>query len=180
MVGTGAGASTDRSATPRTVRPELLSLADLPSGWSIDSVPQITSHDCMAALGKLHVTARGQVIFAYRHSLPELAEQLVYSTSAHKGFADVTNRLDSCTEFTESAHGRTYHGTLTTMSFGQFGSRSAAFDAKVTVNTVPIEEGFVVVQKDDYLLAVSVGYFGSLDSSLLRQMTMAALSKLNN
>jgi len=186
---TTSNGGSDRAATttiaPTTttpgapnVQPLLLAVTDLPTGWSVDS-NTTTPNSCYSGpLTKISPASYAHVDFAQGGSLPELIEQLAFSTSATNSFYAIKSTLDGCTTFTEMVGGKTISGNLGPMSFPSFGDQSAAFDATLSINGKNVNQGFVVAQKSNYLTVVALGDVGPLDSALLQQFITLALGKI--
>ena len=184
-----AGVVTTTSTTqPPNVKSMLLSVSDLPSGWSVDnSSSSSTNKTCYTdPLKQLASNSYAHINFAKDGSLPELGEEMASVSSGPQAFAKITSTLNSCKNFTESIQGQavtgagaqTATGSMGPMSAPKYGDQSAAYDATITSQGISLNQGFVVVQKGNILVLVALGNIGSLDSATLQQLTAIAVGKI--
>jgi hypothetical protein len=174
----GIAPSVSTTAAPN-VQSLLLSINDLPTGWTVDnSANSPGSLSCVPAdlaHGSLH---HADISFAQNGSLPILDESLGIWASAASVFAGGVTALNRCKAFTTTGSGTNYSGTLGAMSSPTYGDQSAAYNANLTIQGLDVNEGFVVVRKGSYIALVVLGDIGSLDSPTLQEFVTKAVAKI--
>ncbi len=187
----GASDTTQEAVTTTTKAIDanslLLSVSDLPSGWSVDNSSQSnTNGSCYSdPLKQIHSNSYAHIDFSKGGGLPELAEEVGVFSSGVQAFKEVTTTLDACKTFTESFQGQgtsgsgtqTAKGTMGEMSSPKYGDQSTAYDATISADGISLNQGFVLVRKGDTLYLVALGDIGSLDTSTLEKIVSLAISK---
>jgi hypothetical protein len=115
---------------------ELLSVSDLPTGWTSTPVQSPSSGSFCNASDQLKTTASGHAEADFADGNLPIFDELVggFRSSQTQVFAKVITELDKCTSFKDN--GSTL--TLGRMSFPTIGSESAAFQATGTVQGINI------------------------------------------
>lgn len=132
--GTRPAPTTATQSPAPNVQPLLLSISDLPSGWSVDNTPQSASTSCYTnPLAQVTSKSYAHIYFAQGGSLPALAEELGYYASGPSSFATISNTLNKCKTFTETGNGQVITGSMGPMSSPTYGDQSAAYDATLTI-----------------------------------------------
>lgn len=175
---TGGGPTTTTTPSPN-VQPLLLSITDLPTGWSVDNTPQSSSTSCYTnPLAQVSSRSYAHIDFAQGGGLPELAEELGYYASGLSSFATISKTLNSCKTFTETSKGQVITGSMGVMSSPTYGDQSAAYDATLTIQGVDVNQGFVMVLRGNYITLVALGDIGSLDTPTLQGFVNQAVGKI--
>jgi hypothetical protein len=181
-----AGAGSTRPATATrlpNVRSLLLSISDLPTGWTVDNSSNAAgSLSCVPGSLAHGAEADADASFERGGGLPVLEESIGFFASAPPVFAVAVKALNACKTFTTTGGGRSHRGTLGAMSFPSYGDQSAAYDANLTVQGLNVNEGLVLVRKGGYIALVvlgDVGSLGSLDISMLEGFVTQAVAKIS-
>ena len=151
------------------VNTALLTLADLPAGYSPRSTDSASSTDdsmfcpdATTALPTAFVTMRdkeGSVGFEQSQLGPILLEILVAGSDAKSAFTNASKALDSCTasSWTKAdAKGAVTTYSIAPVSFPKHGDEQAAF--RLTATAVGVElDGYVIVMRIGDVLALMMG-----------------------
>ncbi|HEX3461747.1 MAG TPA: hypothetical protein VHT49_12640 [Acidimicrobiales bacterium] len=157
----------------------MLSITDLPSGWSVDNSPHNASSSCYSnPLTKVASTSYTHADFAKGGSLPSLSEELGTYSSSTTAFSTIASTLNGCKSFNETSGTESISGTMGPMSAPTYGDQSAAWTATLTIQGVDANQGFVMVRKGSYLMIVALGDIGALDNSTLQGFVAQALAKV--
>ena len=118
------------SAAGMTTR--LMSVGDLPAGWSVNPAPatSVLSHNqCLVGLGTGSgaKTVESTADFTENSSLPLFHELLSSGRENKADFKKAVKALSNCATLTFVEGGRTIHGTIQPLSLGSLGATSAAF-----------------------------------------------------
>jgi hypothetical protein len=174
----GASVTTTTAPAP-DLRPLLLAVSDLPTGWAVDNTPQSASTSCYTnPLKQVAATAYANINFAQGGGLPELAQELGLYASGPSAFATVTKTLNTCKTFTETSKGQVVNGVMGPMSSPTYGDQSAAYDATLTIQGVDVNQGFVMVRKGNYITLIALGDIGSLDAPTMQGFVNQAVTKI--
>jgi hypothetical protein len=176
----GPAAST---TAPPDIQSLVLSISDLPTGWTEDNSPNNSSSLSCEPPAMHNYITRADVTFDQGGGLPVLIESLRYynsatTSSATTSFAIGVAALNACKTFTTTGSGTNYSGTLGAMSSPTYGDQSAAYNLNLTVQGLNFNEGFVVVRKGNYIALVILGDIGSLDSATLQGFVTRAVAKI--
>jgi|GEM_PF-997836 len=175
----GTSGAPTTTTTPASVQSYLLTVSDLPTGWSVDNSSSSSTTSC--ATNPVSQSASGPkaiIDFNQAGGLPELLDDLAFSTSPVAEFAKVKGALDACKSFTETNNGQTSTGNIGAMSFPAYGDQSASYSATISVDGINAAVGIVLIQKGSYVMAVGLGDLGSFDATQLQQFVTLALAKV--
>jgi len=195
--GGGSSASTTTTAnvpttlaTPKppdaaTLSTQLLSVGDLPAGWSTSpsssggpssivgcTVPSFKQNEAARAEGGFQGSSSG---------IPAVSETLASFSGdlAQAGFTSGSNSLNACKSFSLSADGTTFRGTARGISLGtSFGNESAAWQLVINATGfhVVIDEVAVRVGDEDMILAYTATH--APDAAALSSLVGAAVDKV--
>jgi hypothetical protein len=188
---TRAGTATTVNAANDELKKLLLTLPDLPTGWSIDP-SQSNPDDTSAFSGcpslnnmdkTFPSTARANIDLTKSTEGPFAGEKLQsYSgDNATKGMAALRPAAAACTSIKSTApDGTVYDLTMAEMSFPAIGDESVAFQLTGNINTTPVDGQFVYARKGNLVSAISaVAVNGNkVDLGELQKITEAAVAKL--
>jgi hypothetical protein len=159
----------------------LLTVAQMPTGWSVDS----STGSGVGCLGHtlepsgIKQTASAAVTFEDNGSLPQVEEKLAtYATPASDAFAKVVATLDRCRTVAGNSDGHKVTGTVGQMSFPHYGEQSAAFLVSLTVEGVTADEDVLVVRKGTILVGMTEGAIGSPTLSQFQGFLSKALKRV--
>jgi hypothetical protein len=187
---TTAANVTTTLATPKppnaaTLSTQLLSVGDLPAGWSTSpsssggpssivgcTVPSFKQNEAARAEGGFRGSSSG--IPAVSETLASFSGEL-----AQAGFTSGSNSLNACKSFSLSADGTTFRGTARGISLGtSFGNESAAWQLVINATGlhVVIDEVAVRIGDEDMILAYTATH--APDAAALSSLVGAAVDKV--
>ncbi len=177
-------ASASTTTTEAMVRGKLLSLSNLPAGWTLTNVPATNkgySGPCAAALSPKPRPglAEAYVAFTDRGRSPLLGEKVVFGKAVTNRYNYVNAVLKSCKYLTFALGGIDEKGTVDPLSFPKLGSSSSAYTITVpTTLGVSVGIDIVIVRSGPYALVVEYSTMGTPDSSVLETFVHQALAKV--
>jgi hypothetical protein len=176
---TSTQASTCSSADPPLQASSLLlTVNDLPAGWSVDNSANSAVECLNAALKSASPLSYAHQNFASGGSLPELGEQAGVYASGSQAFAKEKASLDGCTSFTVTQQGQTETFSVGATSFPPYGNESAAYTASATISGTAVAQGVVLVRKGNSLVLVGLGDVAPLNTTQLEHFTALAVAKV--
>lgn len=193
-----AAPATTVAPTTTTTKPapnlkaELLSLSQLPAGWSVASPPSkggggSTLGGCLPAR-RLSTTAKARAQVNYQggsNGFPALQENIDYYSSAARATAAASafqKALSGCHRFAYSSGGDPVTGTLGQMSMPTLGTGSAAYQIGLTVKTASLSVTFgmdlVAVRQGQTVASVRYEDFGTPSVAAFEHLAGLAAGKL--
>ena len=141
--------SASTTTTEAMVRGKLLSLSNLPAGWTLTNVPATNkgySGPCAAALSPKPRPglAEAYVAFTDRGRSPLLGEKVVFGKAVTNRYNYVNAVLKSCKYLTFALGGIDEKGTVDPLSFPKLGSSSSAYTITVPT-TLGVSVGIDIV-----------------------------------
>lgn len=181
-----ASASSAGSGGPPNLNAELLTAADMPAGWSVDSTTASAAggRGCFDVAGALKPDRQAHASFTGGASgMPLFAESIGwFQHDAHAAFAAADRVLTMCHTLSFSADGETFHGTVAPLPFPSLGDESAAFQVSVwatgQAGAPALGLELVLVRRGATVLSTQLVDAGAPDAVTLSQLTARALVKL--
>jgi hypothetical protein len=164
---------------PPNLKPLLLSVTDLPTGWSVDnskSGGSSTFKGCKT-FNTVNQTDSASTEFT-DGGLPVLVESLGWSPNAPALLKSGIANVNQCKSMTISNNGQTEKATMGPMSFPTVGSKSAAYQMIVNIKGLNVDFDIVIAQKGNYLVLVALGDLGPPNTTQLQQFVSAAMTKI--
>ena len=158
----------------------ILSINDLPTGWSVnnDSSGASTGKCYSGLLKAASPLSFANVHFAQGGTTPALSQILGYYSNGSATYAKLVSTLNACKSFTITVEGHSGKGTLGQLSFPPYGEQSTAYNATIDLAGFTLNEGFALVRKGNYVTQVGLGDIGSLDTATLTKYVELAVNKL--
>jgi hypothetical protein len=155
---------------------ELLSVSDLPAGWTSTPVNPSSSGTFCRFAANLKSLASGHAEADFANGNFPVFDELIagYSSPPTQVLAKAVSELDGCTTF--KAEGGTF--TLGRMSLPQLGTASAAYQANGTVKGFNLGLDLVFVQKGNRILGVFYGDLGTPDVAQVESFARLAAARL--
>jgi hypothetical protein len=180
LVALGAGPA--GATTKHQLSAEALSLANMPSGWSVDptSGAGATANGCLHTL-KLTAKHDVKVLVQYHDgTAPVLGEVLEAGPGAAGRLRSMASTFAKCktVTLTNSSTGQRVNGTMEAMSFPPVGTKSFAYAARFNVQGVTIGLSLVGFSDRGLAGAVLLEDIGQPDTTLLQVFVTAALDKI--
>ena len=161
------------------LKARLISVSDLPTGWSVNNGTHITNAGCLLPIFRdPHLTA-AKSHFLKSGGLPEMDEEVATSRSPAKTFAANVKRLSACHSVAVTSQGQTVNETVGQLSSPKVvGAHSSAYGVSFTVNGTSVAEDIVVLRYGSVLGAIALGDQGTVDTSTLSAFITVALTKI--
>jgi hypothetical protein len=186
---TGAGSNRATTGGGTTapapdLKAQLLTAADLPTGWSADTSADngTGTPSCLKTVKtktKAPVDAAASFIRGY--GVPALDENMGYyrdrATASHI-IAEAITALDKCKHLSLDDGQETVTGSIGAMSFPQVGDQSKAWSAVFTAEGLNLGFDIVIAQKGKELVLIGYGDLGTPSIDELKQLTDLALAKM--
>lgn len=172
----GASPAGSIPATPPTsipdVRAQLLTLADLPAGWAVDTAPAAKSDTpaCFQNARSFEQANKAKATVRFRADpggLPALEEEIVFLPGlAAQAMSEFHRVMSSCGRVSFANGGHTFTGTITSLPFRHFGQQTQAYqlDLSTVVNGVGVSLGldFITIRfADDEIAALVYSGLGA-------------------
>ena len=190
-VATGAApGSPTTEVTDASLEAMLLTIADMPAGWSVDPTDSSNgtneSSGMPACLQQLDSVGSGPSdpsaeakFVGSAAGLPAADETIgPFGPDASSTFDEASALLSSCADVSFDTGGQHISGTMATLSFPDLGDESAAWRMSFTVQGMPLSIDLALVRRGDLGVLVSAAYLGSADPRFLQTMATKALAKL--
>lgn len=176
------GAAPATAGAPNLSR-MLLTVRDMPTGWSVDNSPSGSSDvGCLSHLTPIGVkkTASAKVAFTLNGQFQELTEGLVtYASPAGKVFEKAVSTLDGCKTLSGTSDGHKVTGSVGAMSFPRVGDQSAAWSVTLELEGFTAGVDVLIVRKGPVLAVLAAESFGSPDIAQFQRFVRKALAKIS-
>ncbi|MDA8297412.1 MAG: hypothetical protein M0004_12650 [Actinomycetota bacterium] len=170
-----------RKPTVTDVKPMLLSVDQMPAGWSVTSTGGGGSATgCVTPrLRGSKPYSTGSVAYQQGSGPPEIEERLAaYSGPLAKKFAKVVSTLAACRALTMPNGKRKVHAQLGQMSFPKMGNQSAAFALTASVRGINLGADILMVRKGQIVLLLMELDLGTPSLSQFEHFAHLALAKV--
>jgi hypothetical protein len=167
------------SATVK-LKSDLLTLSQLPKGWLASSPSSTAVFGCSASALPASPMAEAGTGFNFGAlgAFPLLTEVLASYTNVEAAFNTLTSGLSSCTHVSGTRDGSSFSGTISKMSFGTYGDRSAAYHVSANLQGKSLVADILVVRKGNVLLELEEGNSGNISASGFQSFSKSAVNRL--
>ena len=158
---------------------ELLTVADLPTGWAIDNRDSDTNDPKwpFKVPDSAKAIAKADTSFA-KGSMPQLQEQLGLYSDGPSSFVAYVDGYDHIKSLDYSSDGEKVSLAFGRMSFPAMGDESAAYSISGSIKGFTIGGAMVVVRTGNKMLALLLFDLGSVDTMQLEEFATDALAKV--
>jgi hypothetical protein len=169
------------AATPN-LSSKLLSIDQMPTGWSVNNSPSSNAKDCVNTLllpKGIRRSASAGEYFDDDGNIPTFEEKLAtFSGSASHAFDKIILSANACKNFTTSGD----KFTMGQMSFSHYGNQSAAYTVSGDIQGESIGEDFLVVREGKVIAAFAETDLQpvSTDLTQFEGLVTKALAKLTS
>jgi hypothetical protein len=170
-------------AAPPNLTPDLLTLSDMPTGWSVDNSPSpdSTGPACLKPL-KDHTGSNAHATVSFNggaSGIPAIVENLGHFPSgASAALARFDQAINSCKTLSITSGGQTLSGTIGAMSFPQLGDESHAYQASLTYKGFTLGYDVIIARHGDTAMSLTYGDLGSPDLTQVQQFATKAIAKV--
>lgn len=175
--------ATSASASPPKLKAMLLSIGQMPTGWSLDN-----SFGGKVALGcytdnavpkGVKQTAAATANFQGKGGFPAVGEKLATFTNATASYNEAVANLVDCKHFSGTSGGeKVTGGTVEQMSFPHYGNASDAFVVIFTISGMRFYQDLLYVRKGSIVMAFFEGNLRSVNVSQFQGFVKKAVAKL--
>jgi hypothetical protein len=194
---TSTPATTTAPAAPATAAPastttipnavlqsQLLTLADMPAGWSVDNSASSgggSIKGCDTKVFGSHPNKAKAAFQAGANGIPSTDETIVGYTDdqAKADYTRVVNHFNACKTFTITTEGKNYSGTVGAMSLGQtYGNQSSAWQFSLDVQGFTLGVDAVLVLKGNENMGLNYDELGTPDLATVQGLVAKATAKM--
>jgi hypothetical protein len=173
--------ATAASASPPKLSAVLLSIDQMPTGWTVGP-PSGSGHvGCygneMEPKG-IKQTASASASFEASSGFPEVVEKLATYTNAKTAYTKAVASLVACKSFSGTLNGNKTTGTVAQMSFPHYGDTSEAFAVNFTVQGTTAYEDLLIVRKGTIVMGIDEGNLASVNVGQFQAFVKKAVAKL--
>jgi pimeloyl-ACP methyl ester carboxylesterase len=169
------------NTTVSALQGRLLSVADLPAGWS--AVPSGTPepHTDAPCLSALSASSNGwtyvSASFVQGPAIPNLGEVLATGPRAQQRWQALNSALARCQTATVTIAGTAARATIKPLAFPQVGSQSSAYAWTLTMSGIRVSADLILFGAGAYVGYVSYSDLGSPPIAAVRAVADAAAVK---
>jgi hypothetical protein len=167
------------------VNSQLLTLSDLPAGWSVDnstSSGSLQGCNTKSFDAKSQETARGEAAYKNGTSVPSIDETIAAFPTPEKArtlYAEGTQVIEACKTFTITDNGQKYSGNAGQMSLGaSYGDQTKAYQFTVNVQGFNAGIDIVAVLKGSEVMLFEYADLGTPDLATVNGLVAKATAKL--
>jgi hypothetical protein len=168
------------------VNSQLLTLADLPAGWSVDnsgsSTGSIQGCDLKGLDLKSQESARAEAAYKMGTSVPSIDETIAAFSTAERAkntYTEGTQVIDACKTFTITDSGQKYSGDVGQLSLGaSYGDQTKAYQFTVGVQGFNLGIDLVAVLKGSEVMVFGYAELGTPDLATVNSLVAKATAKL--
>jgi hypothetical protein len=175
VVGASAFASAPRLSA------ELLSVSQMPTGWSIDNSSGGSGFGCLATILEpkgIKQTSHAGITFDVNGNTPVLSEKLATYSNARTAYKKIVATLSSCKHVSGTSGGTKATGTVGQMSFPHYGNASAAFSVSLVIQGTAYGEDALIVRKANVIMGIVEADLPPVDVSQFQGFVVRALAKV--
>ena len=170
------------SSTASQLRSRLLSVGDLPAGWSSvatsTSPVSVTNTPCLAGLAKNPKGWSDQAAgFVEGKSIPTLGEVLAAGAGVEQAWQQFDHALEGCRSATLVLGGTKVQATVHPLAFPRVGESSSAYAWTFTIAGIRIGSDLVLFQTGRYRGYLSYADLGEPLTSTVEAFARAAVAK---
>jgi hypothetical protein len=174
------GMMTSASASIPKLPGELLSVGQMPTGWSVDNSSSGSGPGCLANIVEpkgIKQTSNATVFFAGIGNIPVIEETLATFTNATTAYKKIVATLNGCKHIVVTSGARKGTYTVGQMSFPHYGNASAAFAVSIVTQVATIGEDFLIVRKGNVVMGMIEADL-QVDVSQFQGFVVKALAKV--
>jgi hypothetical protein len=175
MMTSAASASTPKLSS------ELLSIGQMPTGWSVDNSPSGSGVGCLANILEpkgIKQTSYASVAIDDNGNTPLVTEKLSTYSNAKTAYKKIVATLNGCKHASGTSGGVKGTGTVGQMSFPHYGNASAAFSISIVIQGTTVGEDLLIVRKSNVVMGIAEADIPPVDVSQFQGFVVKALAKL--
>ena len=186
VVGTMAvsgGVASAASSSTTSLSKELLSLHDMPAGWSVGNDAGANGVGCLENLlerAGSKQTAAAQVFYVHTGLLPAFDEKVATYANTKKAYTSIIKTINACHQV--SGHSPTGHlvtGTVSKMKFTRVANASSAYAMRLTDAGITLRYDYVIARKKNVVIAVLEANAPAVSTSQFTSLVNKAVKKVH-
>jgi hypothetical protein len=173
------------SSAPRNLTSQLLTVADLPTGWAIDNsadTNDTTTPPCLASVKtRVEPPSKADQDFVKGTDFPALSQHIGFFGSpatATSTFDELSSILDACKDVSFTSDGTKITGSIGEMSFAKLGDQSEAWQMVLSAEGQTIGIDLALARKGPELELLLYGNYGTPDVGEFVSLATKAMSKV--
>jgi len=173
------GASTFAS-TPR-LSAELLSVSQMPIGWSTDNSSSGNGVGCLTTLLEpkgIKQTSHASITLDVNGNTPLVSEKLATYSNAKIAYKKIVAILSRCKHVSGTSGGIKATGIVGEMSFPHYGNASAAFSVSLVIQGTTIDDDLLIVRKVNVVMGIEEADAPPVDISQFQGFIVRALANV--
>lgn len=176
----GAVAPAGATSATAALKAKLLTIGLVPKGFLKEATSSIEVFGCSGSAFPVGATASASVSFNYGgpKGFPLITEEIGSFKAVTTAYGALTGGLGACPTVTGTAHGSTFTGTITKMSFKAYPDASATYAVRVTLGSSVLYSDVLIVRRGNLLMDLQEGGFAAVSASAFRALAAAAVHKL--
>jgi hypothetical protein len=176
------GMMSSASASTPKLSSELLSVGQMPTGWSVDNSSSSGSGvGCLANIlepkGIKQISHAG-VALDDNGNTPLVTEKLSTYSNATTAYKKIVATLSACKRVSGTSGGAKTTGTVGQMSFPHYGNASAAFSLSLVIQGTTVGDDLLIVRKGNVVMGIQEADIPPLDVSQFQGFVVKALAKV--
>jgi hypothetical protein len=175
------GMMTSASASAPKLSSELLSVGQMPTGWSVDNSSGGSGIGCLANILEpkgIKQTSHANVDFDDNGNTPLVEEKLSTYSNAKTAYKKVVATLNDCKHVSGTSGGTKGTGTVGQMSFPHYGNASAAFSVSLVTQGTTYGVDLLIVRKGNIIMGIQEADLPPVDVSQFQGFVVKALAKV--
>jgi len=175
------GIMTSTSASTPKLSSELLSVSQMPIGWSVYHQPASSGTGCLANILEpkgIKPTSKAQVAFKDNGHSSLLDEAVATYSNATTTYKKIVATLSACKRVSRTSGGIKATGTVGQMSFPHYGNASAAFSVSIVAQGTAIGDDLLIVRKGNVIMGIEEADGPTVDVSQFQSFIVKALAKV--
>jgi hypothetical protein len=182
----GVGSSGKNTSSPK-LKPQLLTLDALPTGWAVDNSSDESSGTAPKCLKNVKSTMRSddrseaEADFVKGTTFPQLSQQIAdfgSDASAAQKFSAAVALVDACRDISFTVQGHKITGSIGAMSFQQVAPKTHAWNIVLSAEGITIGFYAAYVQKGAEVESIIYSDFGTPNLDEYTNFVKAAVAKM--
>jgi len=161
---------------------QLLSLRQMPAGWTTHSPSTANEAGCLKNLLEprgVTQTRSAEVLFVAKGDLPILDEKLATYSNANRAYAKIIAAINACKVVNGlSPSGHRVTGSVTKVAWTHYGNASSAYVMTLSSLGVTLHYDYLIVRKNQTIVGILEANAFSVNTSQFRSFVVKALAKV--
>ena len=169
------------SAAQPKLSSELLSVSQMPIGWSVDNSSSGGGVGCLANILEpkgIKQTSYASIDLDDNGNTPVVEERLATYSNATTAYKKIVATLSACKHVSGTSGGVKGTGTVGQMSFPHYGTTSAAFAVSLLIQGTTLGADLLIVRKGNVVMGIEEVDIPPVDVSQFQGFVVKALAKI--